>query len=67
MCVCVFAYREKQKELSVFALYCGELSIVPGAESGLLLPHLKEGGIHLISRQEEKRKQRRREETKRSS
>ncbi len=41
MCVCVFASTEKQIELSVFALHCGELSIVTGAESGLLLPHLK--------------------------
>lgn len=43
MCVCarVFAYRKKQNKLSVFGLRGGELSIVTGAESVLLLPHLK--------------------------
>lgn len=64
VCVCVFAYREKQSELDVFAMHCGELSIVTGAESGLLLPHLEEG-MNLISRWEEKKK--RREKNKRSS
>lgn len=43
MCVCahirVFALREREaSERSVFALLCGELSIVAGAESGLQLP-----------------------------
>lgn len=54
VCVCVCLEREKQNELSVFALHCGELSIVTGAESGLLLLHLK-GGIDLISRKKEER------------
>lgn len=42
-CVCarVFAYRKKQNKLSVSGLRGGELSIVTGAESVLLLPHLK--------------------------
>lgn len=41
VCVRVFAYRKKRNKLSVFGLRGGELSIVTGAESGLLLPHLK--------------------------
>lgn len=40
MCMCVCLERD---ELSMFALHCGELSIVTGAESGLRLPHLKGG------------------------
>jgi len=49
VCVCVCLPREEKKELSVFALHRWELSIVTGAESGFLLPHLKET-IHLISK-----------------
>lgn len=41
MCVCL--PRRKQNELSMFARHCWELSIVTGAESGLLLSPLKRG------------------------
>ena len=60
----------------MFALLRGELSIVTGAESGLLISPLKRGGevvvvvvgMNLISRREEKEKMKKKgEETKRSS
>lgn len=39
LCVCLARARsETESECSVFALLCGELSIVTGAESGLQLP-----------------------------
>lgn len=55
-------WRGKEKKLSVFPLSCGELSIVTGAESGLLIPHLSRGR-NLISRREEEEKKRKTVET----
>lgn len=50
----------------MFALLCGELSIVPGAESGLLLPHLKGGDKFDKRERKKKKRQRERKKTKRS-
>ena len=65
LCVCLCLQSETERAQCVcVSVHCGELSIVTGAESGLLLPHLKEG-MNMISTREEEKK--RRENTRRGS